>query len=135
MTTDLLCFITSSSIILLIISCSKHLQTPFLPPAYSVVIILLISQWSCKNRLMQLVCGFNIIFWHSIVRKFFGFSVSSFLGRRRVNALANHFGISIGTLKALLNNNASSWRYEWNDLYQNPVIQSISGAPRSCFKG
>ena len=46
------------------------------------------------------------------VGSFFGFSVSSFLGRRRVKALANHSGVSISPLKALLNNSASSWRYE-----------------------
>ena len=31
-------------------------------------------------------------------------------------------------LLALLNNKASLWRYERNDLYQNLVIQSIPGA-------
>ena len=46
------------------------------------------------------------------VGSFFLFSVSSFLGRGRVNARANDSGISISPLKALLNNSASSWRYE-----------------------
>ena len=102
MTTDLLYFITSSSIILLIIICSKPPRTSFLPSACSVV-ILLISQWSCKNRSIQLVYSFNIVFLRS-VGNFFGLSLSSFLGRRRVNALANHPGVSISPLKVLLNN-------------------------------
>ena len=55
-------------IILLIISCSKQSLTSFLPPACSVVTMLLISQWTCKNKLMELVCGFSIIFWYAIGR-------------------------------------------------------------------
>ena len=47
-------FVTLSSIILLIISFSNHPQTSFLPPACYVIILLLISQWSCENRLIKL---------------------------------------------------------------------------------
>ena len=47
--TDLLCFITYLRFVLLIISCSKQPQTSFLPPAWSIVTILLISKWSCKT--------------------------------------------------------------------------------------
>ena len=47
-----------------------------------------------------------------LVSSFSGFPVSLFLGRRRVNALTNHSGVSISPLKALLNNSVSSWRYE-----------------------
>ena len=123
------CLTTTSRIILFVNSWSKQPQLPFFPPAFSVVMMLLLEQWSSTNVYNIPVYSLYVMFKQAIGQYFALFLVSTSFGIKIVLHKGSQSSISISP---------SNIHFSWlnkgicvldNFFIQKHLMRSLPGAP------